>query len=71
MTATTRAQDDEMLGLAQRLIGEYDDLPAGAVLRCIARASRDVRLWGCPPEHLLTTVEAATRWRLEQRVSAA
>jgi hypothetical protein len=71
MTTVSLTHDDEMLGLAQRLIGDYDGLPAGAVLRALARATRDARLWGCPPEHLLATVEASTRWRLEQRVNAA
>jgi hypothetical protein len=71
MATVSLTSDDEMLGLAQRLIREYCDLPAGTVLRSMACAVRDARVWGCPAEHLAATVEASTRWRLEQRVSAA
>jgi hypothetical protein len=71
MTTVPLTVDDERLGLAQRLIREYAEVPAGAVLRSMARATRDARLWGCPAEHLVPTVEASTRWRLDQRVSAA
>lgn len=69
MSATSLTANDELLALAERLIREYGEVPAGAVLRCLARAVRRARAWGCPAEHLVPTVEASTRWRLAQRLS--
>ena len=63
--------DEKLLDLGQLLIREHDIVPAGAVLRCLARATQEARSWGCPPEHLLATVEASTRWHLAQRTGAA
>ena len=60
--------DEELLELGQRLIREHELVPAGSVLRCLARATRQARSWGCPIEHLLSTVEASTRWHLAQRL---
>lgn len=63
--------NEGMLDVAERLVREFGDVPAGAVLRCVAQALRRARRWGCPPEHLVWTVEASTRWRLVQCRSAA
>jgi hypothetical protein len=63
--------DEELLELGQRLIREHEVVPAGSVLRSLARATREARSWGCPPEHLLSTVEASTRWHLAQRLGSA
>lgn len=68
---TSPSMDEELLELGQRLIREHDVVPAGAVLRCLARATREARSWGCPREHLLSTVEASTRWHLAQRLGSA
>jgi hypothetical protein len=63
--------DEELLELGQRLIREHDTIAAGSVLRCLARAIREARSWGCPPGYLLSTIEASTRWHLAQRLGAA
>jgi hypothetical protein len=59
--------DEALLDLGQRLIQEHVDVPAGAVLRCLARSARLARAGGCPKHHLVATVEALTRRRLAQR----
>jgi hypothetical protein len=69
MASPSRQPDDDLLELMDRLVGEYPRMPAGAVIRCLSREVRRARAWGCPPEHLSTTAEAATRWRLEQRLA--
>ena len=71
MTSATLTVEDELMTLTQRLIREYAEIPAGAVMRCLARAAHGARAWGCPNEHFVSTVEASTRWRLEQRLGAA
>ncbi len=78
MTATSnapltlsKALNDDLLESSHLLTEEHPDLPAGAVLRCYARAVRRARAWGCPPEHLRVTAEASTRWMLAQRAGAA
>jgi hypothetical protein len=71
MVASPTSVDEELLELGQRLIREHDEVPAGAVLRCLARSVRVARTWACPPEHLLSTVEASTRWRLAERTTSA
>jgi len=70
MTAhETRSVNEALLVLAEELTAEYVDIPAGSVLRCLARAVRHARLWGCPPEHLDTTAAATARWMLAERYS--
>jgi hypothetical protein len=63
--------DERLLELSQRLIRGHDIIAQGSVLRCLARATREARAWGRPPQHHLSTVEAATRWHLAQRVGSA
>ena len=70
--AALHASDEtSMVELSERLLREYAELPAGAVLRSLARARLRARAWGCPQEHLVPTVEATTRWRLAQRLAGA
>lgn len=66
MTAAVLTSGEEMQELAERLIREYHELPPARVLRCLLRAFRRARSWGCPQEHLSATVEASTRWGLAQ-----
>jgi hypothetical protein len=66
MAVAARRTDEELLALAEQLTGEFRDLPAGSVLHCLSGAVRRARTWGCPPEHLVSTVEASTRWQLAQ-----
>lgn len=75
-TRTTSSTDEDLLGLADRLVREFVQVPAGSVLRCLAEAVRSARAWDCPAEHLMWTAEASTRWRLAgvvpgQRTAAA
>ena len=69
MTSVFPVPTLEVADLAQRLVAEYPDLPASRVLRCLAWAFRRAQSWGCPEEHLVTTVEASTRWGLAQTPS--
>jgi hypothetical protein len=62
-----RDVNDELLDIAEQLTAEYADIPAGSVLRCLARSVRVARSWGCPAEHLTATSAATTRWVLAQR----
>src|SRR3954452_21175608 len=63
--------NDELVELGHRLVHEHVEIPAGVVLRCVARSADHARTWGCPAEHLVGTVEASSRWRLAQRASRA
>jgi hypothetical protein len=67
--ASAATLDDELSDLGRRLAREHEAIPVGAVLRCVARSADQARTWGCPAEHLVSTVEAASRWRLAHRVS--
>ena len=68
MTApSTTSAHDALLDAALRLVEEYDDLPAGLVLRCLSRATDAARSWGCPPGDLPVAAEAGARWLLAQR----
>src|SRR4051794_6802015 len=63
--------DDQLADLGHRLVREHVEIPAGAVLRCVARSANHARTWGCPVEHLVGTVEASSRWRLAQLTSGS
>ena len=66
-TMTVVAVNDELLDVAQRLATEYDDLTAGSVLRCFARAVRRSARSGCPTEQLPGEAERLTRHMLATR----
>ena len=62
--------NDALLDVAEQLTNEYADVLAGSVLRCLARASRQAREWGCPLEHLPSTAAATARWMLDRRYAS-
>jgi hypothetical protein len=49
---------DELLATAERLIGEFADLPAGSVLRCFSRCARQLRAMGVGPAGLPVAAES-------------
>lgn len=65
---TVVAVNSELLDVAQRLATEYDDLTAGSVLRCYARAVRRSARSGCPAERLPAEAERLTRHMLATRL---
>ena len=70
MAAALLASSEELADLGERLVLEYTELPAADVLHTVTRAFRRAQSWGCPPEHLVATVEASARWGLAQRLTA-
>jgi hypothetical protein len=69
MAPTMTVDDEQLAQVEQRMIREHPEVPPGAVLRSVARATVRARRWGCPPQYLATTVEASTRWWLAQRTT--
>lgn len=68
MTATdTLAVNKQLLDVAQRLATEYDDITAGSVLRCYARALRRTARAGCSADELPGKAERLTRVLLAGR----
>jgi hypothetical protein len=57
----------QMLEVAERLTAEFDQLPAGSVMRCFARAVQVARRSGCPAAALPQTAERMTRLALAER----
>jgi hypothetical protein len=55
-----------LVEVAVTLTHEHPEVPAGTVLRRLARAVRRARGWGCPEQHLPRTAEAVTRWALTE-----
>ncbi|HET8560761.1 MAG TPA: hypothetical protein VFL69_09610 [Marmoricola sp.] len=66
-TRTPVAFNQELLDAAQQLVDEYDDLTAGSVLRCYARAVRRSVRTGCPPGRLAREAELLARHMLVAR----
>jgi hypothetical protein len=60
-TLEPRQANQALLDAVARLVDERDDLPAGSVLRCFARAVRQVRQAGCPTAQLAVEVERVAR----------
>ena len=58
---------DGMLDAALALVQEYDEMPAGAVLRCFSRAAVKARLTGLPGEQLTERTITMTRHMLASR----
>jgi len=58
----------ELLSVAERLTVEYDELAAGSVLRCFARAVRTTRASGRPLASLPQDAEQLTRNLLATRM---
>ena len=57
----------QLLEVAERLTTEFDQLPAGSVMRCFARAVQVARRSGCPAGSLPQTAERMTRLALAER----
>lgn len=51
----------------ERMVTEWDDLPAGSVLRCYSRAVRTVVRAGCPPARVPAEAERIARAWLDLR----
>lgn len=64
---TSLVASPEMMDLAERMMAEFDDLPAGSVLRSLSRAVVGARAWGCPEQYLASTAEATARCALTER----
>lgn len=58
---------DELMSLTLRLVREHPQLPAGSVMRCVARAVRRVMTAGTPREQISARAEHAARRALAGR----
>lgn len=56
---------------AARLMAQWDDLPAGSVLRCYSRAVRTVVRAGCAPERVPREAERVAHGWLDLRRGTA
>jgi hypothetical protein len=54
----------QLLDVADRLVEDFAEVPAGSVLRCLARAVQMARASGSPPEDLGTRAEEMARQML-------
>lgn len=61
---------DDLVALMVRMTEEYPELPAGSVMRCVARAVRRTRMSGVAREHIGVEAERAARRALAQRLVA-
>jgi hypothetical protein len=61
---------DDLVALMVRMTEEYPELPAGSVMRCVARAVRRARMAGFAREHVGVEAERAARLALAQRLVA-
>lgn len=64
-----RASQDALLDLTVRLSREFPELPAGSVMRCVARVVRSERRHGVPEASLASTSEARARSVLRRRAA--
>lgn len=63
-----RTIHDELNELTGRLVAEHSpDVPAGAVIRLVARIVRKLRAEGVPADRLAETAEPIVRAYLERR----
>jgi hypothetical protein len=67
----TIAVDDDLFVLTIRLTEEYPEIPAGSVMRCVARVLRQARLAGVPPEMLSAETARTSRLVLTRRSATA
>lgn len=70
-TRLTATIHDELLELTLRLTAEYQDVPAGSVMRCVSRALLRARLSGTPDRDLPAETEWHTRLLLARRAADA
>ena len=59
---------DDLVELMVRMTEDYPELPAGSVMRCVARAVRRARMRGTAPEHLGVEAERTARLALAERL---
>lgn len=72
MAAAARDATDtrtELMAMVARLIQEYAELPAGTVIRCAARARRDILDAATHPA-VLDAIELSTRSRLTSMLTS-
>lgn len=62
---------DDVSSLTLRLVGDYPEVPAGSVMRCVARAVRRAVLVSAPPEQIPTRAESAVREAMARRLAPA
>lgn len=67
MAVSSTLVNQQLVEVAQRLATEYDDITAGSVLRCYARAVRRSARTGCTPDELPGEAERLTRVLLSSR----
>jgi hypothetical protein len=65
--AEIRVSQTQLLDLTVRLAEEFPDLPAGSVMRCVARVVRSERRHGVPEGVLPARTEATARLVLRRR----
>jgi hypothetical protein len=58
---------DELMSLTIRLVEEYPEMPAGSVMRCVARAVRRAVVAGTPGSHVPAEAERRARHALAGR----
>lgn len=63
----TRQANQALLDTAARMVDEFDDVPAGRVLRSFSRAVGQLRRDGCPTPRLAAEAEWLTREALAGR----
>jgi hypothetical protein len=61
---------DELMSLTMRMVGEYPELPAGSVMRCVARAVLRATMAGTPQPLVAGEAEHAARLALARRTLA-
>lgn len=67
MATKLQRLNTELLELAERLVKEFPELPAGSVLRALSRAVRQEVLAGHDPADLPAAAESLTRRVLSMR----
>ncbi len=65
-----RAVRQELLEVTERLVREHDEVPAGSVIRCVARCRDELLALGLRAG-LVEAVEAMARRRLRDRTGGA
>ena len=63
-----RRANQALLDTAAQLVEEFDQIPAGRVLRCFSRAVGQVRRDGCPTARLAVEAEWLAREMLAGRL---
>jgi hypothetical protein len=58
---------EELMSLTVRMVGEYPELPAGSVMRCVARAARHAVIAGTPRNQIPGEAERTARLALAGR----